>query len=80
MKILQRYIFSAIVAILLAGTGGLFAQGHFAPGVPNIRDYVVPEPGFYGVLYNYWYDTDQLNDSDGNKIWFCSVSDKSGTD
>jgi hypothetical protein len=68
MKISQRYIFSAIVAILLAGTGGLFAQGHFAPGVPNIRDYVVPEPGFYGVLYNYWYDTDQLNDSDGNKI------------
>jgi hypothetical protein len=42
--------------------------GHFGPGVPNIRDFVVPEPGFYGVLYNYFYSTDRLNDSDGDEI------------
>jgi hypothetical protein len=29
--------------------------GHFAPGVLNIRDFAMPEPGFYGVLYNYGY-------------------------
>jgi hypothetical protein len=42
--------------------------GHFGPGVPNIRDFVVPEPGFYGVLYNYFYSTDRLNDGDGDEI------------
>jgi len=57
-----------MVAVLLVSSGSLYAQAHFAPGVPNIRDYVVPEPGFYGVLYNYWYDTNRLNDANGNKV------------
>ena len=68
MRISQRYICSAIVAVLMIGTTGLYAQGHFAPGVASIRDYVVPQPGFYGALYNYWYDTSRLNDSDGNQV------------
>jgi hypothetical protein len=42
--------------------------GHYAPGLPNIRDLVVPQPGFYGVLYNYFYSTDRLNDGDGDEI------------
>ena len=42
--------------------------GHFAPGVPNIRDFVVPAPGFYGVLYTYNYGTTQINDANGNRI------------
>lgn len=42
--------------------------GHFVPGVPNIRDYVVPEPGFYMVMYNYWYNADRVNDAGGNEI------------
>ena len=42
--------------------------GHFAPGVLGIRDLVVPEPGFYGVLYNYYYSTERLNDADGHKV------------
>jgi hypothetical protein len=41
---------------------------HFVPGVMNIRDYFVPEPGFYGALYNYYYTTDQVNDRHGNEI------------
>ncbi len=28
----------------------------------------MPDPGFYGVLYNYYYTTDRLNDADGNEI------------
>ena len=52
--------------------------GHFAPGVPNIRDFVVPEPGFYGVLYNYGYTTDQLNDSGGNEINSVTISPGGG--
>jgi hypothetical protein len=42
--------------------------GHFNGGLMNIRDYFVPEPGFYVVDYNYFYQTDQLNDANGNKI------------
>lgn len=42
--------------------------GHFAPGVPSIRDFTMPDPGFYGVVYNYYYMTDRLNDAGGNKV------------
>ena len=35
--------------------------GHFNGGVMNMRDYVMPEPGFYGAMYNYFYTTGQLN-------------------
>jgi len=42
--------------------------GHFAPGVLGIRDFVMPEPGWYGALYSYKYSTTQLNDADGNEI------------
>jgi hypothetical protein len=41
--------------------------GQFAPGVLNIRDFAMPEPGFYGVLYNYGYTTDRLNDRGGRQ-------------
>jgi hypothetical protein len=64
------------LAVLVSGLAalGLTSQteagetGHFAPGVPNIRDFAVPEPGFYGVLYNYLYTTDRLNDRNGNEV------------
>src|SRR5258708_7868661 len=42
--------------------------GHFNGGFMNIRDYFVPEPGFYGAVYNFYYTTDRLNDRNGNKI------------
>ena len=42
--------------------------GHYGPGLPNIRDFVVPEPGVYGLLYNYFYLSDRLNDGDGNEV------------
>jgi len=44
------------------------ATGHYMPGVFNIRDFVVPDPGFYGALYNYFYTTNRINDSNGNQI------------
>ena len=40
--------------VLITGTTHGGEIGHYAPGLPNIRDFVVPEPGFYGVLYNYF--------------------------
>ena len=44
------------------------ADGHFMPGVFGIRDYVVPDPGFYGTLYNFYYTTNKMNDNNGNKV------------
>jgi hypothetical protein len=41
---------------------------HFNGGIANIRDYFIPEPGFYGLIYNYYYTTDQLNDGDGDEV------------
>ena len=78
MKISRCYLYGMIIAVLLMSSTGLYAQGHFAPGVLNIRDYVVPEPGFYGVLYNYWYSTDRLNDADGNKISSVTIAPGGG--
>lgn len=47
-----------------AGAGEI---GHFASGLVNIRDYVMPaEPGVYTSIYNYYYTTDRLNDADGH--------------
>ena len=42
--------------------------GHFNPGVANIRDYALPSPGIYGVVYNYKYSTSRLNDANGNEV------------
>src|SRR6266480_3318389 len=50
--------------------------GHFNGGVMNIWDYVVPEPGFYGAVYNYFYTTGQLNNSNGDETK--SVTSKPG--
>jgi hypothetical protein len=41
--------------------------GHYNPGVMNIRDLVIPDPGLYGAVYNYFYTTDRINDNNGNR-------------
>jgi hypothetical protein len=46
----------------------LLAQAHFTPGVADIRDYSMPDPGIYGIVYNYGYITSTLTDNSGNKI------------
>jgi hypothetical protein len=48
--------------------------GHFSGGFLNIRDYLVPEPGLYGGVYNYFYTTDRLNDRHGDKINSVTIS------
>jgi hypothetical protein len=52
--------------------------GHYPPGLPNIRDFAVPEPGFYGVLYNYFYFSDRLNDSNGDEINSVTINPPGG--
>jgi hypothetical protein len=52
--------------------------GHYPPGLLNIRDFAMPAPGLYGVLYNYFYTSDRLNDGNGNKISSITITPRRG--
>ncbi|MBI5507054.1 MAG: transporter [Deltaproteobacteria bacterium] len=67
------------VALLIASATAAPASeiGHYAGGLLNIRDFFIPEPGFYGTVYNYYYHTDRLNDRHGDEVR--SVTIGSGT-
>jgi hypothetical protein len=52
--------------------------GHFNGGVMDIRDYLVPEPGLYAILYNYYYTSDRLNDRNGNQVNSVTVTPAAG--
>lgn len=47
--------------------------GHFAPAMPRVRDYIMPDPGTYFLLYNLYYTSSKLKDKDGNSIDSISV-------
>ena len=66
-KLLSRV---GLIAALLAATAPTHAgdAGHYVGGLMNIRDYFVPDPGFYGAVYNYFYTTDRYNDQQGNRL------------
>lgn len=55
-----------MVISLAAGSATAAEIGHFAGGLPSIRDFVMPDPGFYALMYNYGYSTDRINDVHGN--------------
>ena len=60
--------------------GILVAQGplHYAGGALNIRDVLVPAPGSYLALYDYFYRSTQFNDQNGDKLTSFVVPTKSG--
>lgn len=69
MKRRTLTIASVIVIARFATTAGYASEiGHFAPGVANIRDFVVPDPGLYGAIYNYGYMSNRINDANGNTV------------
>jgi hypothetical protein len=53
----SRHVVPVVLYMLLGGASGVSAGelGHYAPGLMNIRDFFVPEPGFYYAQYNYFY-------------------------
>ena len=57
---------------------GAYAQDHFTPALANIRDWMVPEPGLYGVLYNYGMSSSTLNDVNGNPITSVTLTGPGG--
>jgi hypothetical protein len=51
---------------------------HYIPGSFNIRDFGLPDPGFYGAIYNYAYMTDNLKDANGNQINSITITGPDG--
>ncbi len=47
--------------------------GHYAPALPRVRDFILPESGSYFVLYNLYYTSDTLKDKNGKSIDSISV-------
>jgi hypothetical protein len=66
----------ALVAASLPPSHAFAAEiGHFAPGVLGIRDYVMPaEPGFYGMVNTFFYETQRINDRNGDAIDSVTIS------
>ena len=79
---MKRLTLTALVLVLglaLVTTTTHGAEiGHYAPGLPNIRDLVVPQPGFYGVLYNYFYTSNRLNDGNGDEANSITINPRRG--
>ena len=73
--LLAAALMGAVVTSISAEAGEI---GHYAGGFMNLRDYFVPDPGFYGALYNYGYTTDQLNDSHGNQVKSVTINPPGG--
>ena len=69
----------ALGLALTTGTTHGGEIGHYAPGLINIRDLIVPAPGLYGVLYNYYYTSDRLNDGNGDKIDSVTINPGDGS-
>lgn len=71
-----RLAFASIcVALFGAAWNALAGEvGHFGTGVPTIRDFVLPGPGFHSVPYTYGYRTDRLNNRNGNKITSVTIN------
>lgn len=67
---MNKIVLPLIVAASVANFTTLRAEeiGHFNGGVMDIRDYFMPDPGVYGVVYNYYYFSDRLNNANGDKI------------
>ena len=58
----------AIVFSMAAASVDAGEIGHYNGGATNIRDLIMPDPGLYVPLYNYFYSTSRLNDANGNEI------------
>ena len=61
---MQRITHILLLTVTICGaalTAHAAEIGHFNGGVANIQTASSPEPGLYGVLYNYFYTTDRLN-------------------
>lgn len=47
--------------------------GHYIPGVWDIRNFISPPPGYYFALYNYFYNSQDLKNQNGNSIQSATI-------
>ncbi|MFH0985343.1 MAG: transporter [Candidatus Omnitrophota bacterium] len=66
------FFFGAFLIVQSAYAGTL---GHYYPGVPGMRDIVVPPKGFYAIYYNPIYGSNDLRDARGKKLSHFSKSE-----
>lgn len=60
---------AAILLLSLSVTGAHAGPiGHYAGGLPNIRDIIIPEAGSYALVYNYFYQSGRINDRNGKEV------------
>jgi len=80
-KALRSLLFGGVTVLLFSGAGSVCAGelGHYAAGVLNIRDFFVPEPGFYYVQYHYLYSTDTLKNRNGDEVGSLTPTGRLGT-
>jgi hypothetical protein len=69
----QHYIgpVAVLVAVLMAGSvmpTQAAELGHYAPALPSIRDFILPDPGLYYVQYHLYYKANTLKDETGKSI------------
>jgi hypothetical protein len=50
-------------------------QGHYVPGIMNVRDMVTPPDGLFVVWYNWGISSDTFVDGDGNKLSSLNLSE-----
>lgn len=76
----QRETILVAAAVLCAATRAVIAQGalHYAGGSYDIRDMLVPAPGSYLAMYNYFYKTTRFNDANGDQLSSFTVTTPGG--
>lgn len=65
---------AALVLAIVAQTAHAGEQGHYYPGILNVRDAVQPPKGFYYATYNPYLTSDAFVNADGDEIDQISAS------
>jgi len=67
-----RGLFASVVLLVgVLGTGvcGHTAElGHYAPALPTLRSFAMPEPGFSAQVTSLYYSSETLKDRNGDKV------------
>ena len=67
-RITTLCLLCAVIAFVVPGPTAAAETGHFCPGLVNIREYIVPQQGFYYLQYNGYYWSDTYRDRHGDKL------------
>ena len=77
MRRTLRLQLAVVIAAITTATA--YAQtDHYVPGSYNIRDFTLPDPGFYGGVYNYGYSTSDIRDTNGNQVNSVTITGPGG--